>query len=101
MFLIGNTDIFNVLSTFFRVFVKFTEYMETGLPHLGLKPMDPLNVPEVNFKFFDATVEFKDVALRGFKDSSVIYSEVNPETRLVVFKIMYICQSMIKFGLRK
>ena len=65
----------------FRVIEGFTEYMDTGLPHLGLKPMDPLSVPYLDFTFFDATVEMTGVVLNGFKGNNVKFSEIDPEAR--------------------
>ena len=64
-----------------RVLEDFTEYMDTGLPHLGLKPLDPLSVPQIDFKFFDATVELTDVVLNGFKGNNVTFSDIDPEAR--------------------
>ena len=55
--------------------------MDTGLPHLGLKPMDPLSVPYLDFKFFDATVEMTDVVLNGFKGNNVKFSEIDSEKK--------------------
>ena len=55
--------------------------METGLPHLGLQPLDPLSVPQVQFSFFEAVVELQDVLLNGFKENSVKFSEVDPDAR--------------------
>ena len=52
--------------------------MDTGVPHLGLKPLDPLRVPQIDFKFFDATVELTDVVLSGFKGNTVKSSEIDP-----------------------
>ena len=60
-----------------RVIEDFTEYMDTGVPHLGLKPMDPLRVPQIDFTFFDATVELNDVVLNGFKGNTVKSSEID------------------------
>ena len=64
-----------------RVVEDFTEYMDTGLPHLGLKPLDPLSVSQIDFKFFDATVELTDVILNGFKGNNVKFSDINPDAR--------------------
>ena len=55
--------------------------MDTGLPHLGLKPMDPLRVPQIDFTFFDATVELTDVVLKGFQENDVKFSEIDREAR--------------------
>ena len=55
--------------------------MDTGLPHLGLKPLDPLSVSKIDFKFFDATVELTDVILNGFKGNNVKFSEIDAEAR--------------------
>ena len=55
--------------------------MDTGLPHLGLKPMDPLSVPYLDFTFFDATVEMTGVILNGFKGNNVKFSEIDREAR--------------------
>jgi len=64
-----------------NVIEEFTKYMDTGLPHLGLKPMDPLRVPQIDFTFFDATVELTDVVLKGFQENNVKFSEIDREAR--------------------
>ena len=63
------------------MFEDFKDHMETGLPHLGLQPLDPLTVPKVQFKFFEAVVELQTVVVNGFKENSVKYSEVDPVSR--------------------
>ena len=71
-----------VSNRFRRIFESFRDYMETGLPHLGLQPLDPLSVPQIQFTFFEAVVELKDAILNGFKGNTVKYSEVDPDERL-------------------
>jgi len=55
--------------------------MNTGIPSIGLEPLDPLTVDAISFKFFDATVEFNDVVLKGFQKMIINYSKVDPVKR--------------------
>ena len=48
-----------------RTLEQFKEVMETGVPELGLPPLDPITLDVIDFKFFNMTHQSLDVALRG------------------------------------
>merc|ERR1719192_2568375 len=43
--------------------------MATGIPELGMPPLDPIHLELIDFKFFNMTIEFVDVDMEGFKRS--------------------------------
>ena len=61
-----------------QIMEDFRGIMKTGVPDLDLPPLDPLDVPKINFKFFDAMVEFNDAQLKGFYQMVINYSKVDP-----------------------
>ena len=61
-----------------QIMEDFRPIMKGGIPELELPPLDPLSVPQIDFKFFDATVEFKDSVLRGFQGMIINYSKIDP-----------------------
>ena len=61
-----------------QIMEDFRSIMKTGVPDLDLPPLDPLAVPKIDFKFFDATVEFNDAQLIGFQQMIINYSKVDP-----------------------
>ena len=60
---------------------EFRPVIDTGIPSIGLQPLDPLTVDAISFKFFDATVEFNNVVFKGFKKMIINYSKVDPIKR--------------------
>ena len=55
--------------------------METGIPELNLPPLDPLSIDEINFKFFDAHIDFSDVVFRGFKNNAIKSNTIDKDKR--------------------
>ena len=77
-----NPDILEIFQfKIFRIIEDFKPIMPTGVPELNLPPMDPLSVDLIDFKFFDATVEFRNSILVGFQKMNVKYSRVDPVER--------------------
>ena len=62
--------------------------METGIPELQVPPMDPIHIELIDFKFFNLTIEFIDVYMRGFKNFTLEKSSVDKEGRLVGFYLL-------------
>jgi len=60
---------------------NFRANMETGLPELGLPPIDPMTIDEIGFKFFEVNAAFKNTKLRGFKDFKLESSKVDKQKR--------------------
>ena len=67
---------------FFRTLENFRAVMETGVPELGLPRLDPINLQQINFNFFNLTTEFLDVNLYGFKKFILKSSNVDKKKRL-------------------
>ena len=61
--------------------------MDTGVPELSLPSMDPLMVDHMEFKLFDATVEFNDFILSGFQDMIVQSSEIDSDKKTWTVKL--------------
>ena len=55
--------------------------METGVPELGLPPLDPMTIEEIGFKFYNVTSAFTNTKLRGFKDFKLESSKVDKQKR--------------------
>ena len=73
----------NLLSwIFIRLLETFRSLMETGIPELEVPPMDPIHIELIDFKFFNLTIEFLDVYMRGFKNFTLEKSSVDKEGRL-------------------
>ena len=60
---------------------RIRETMDTGLPELGLPPIDPIHLKLIDFKFYNLTVEFFDVNMFGFKGFSLKSSNVDKQKR--------------------
>jgi len=60
---------------------NFRANMETGLPELGLPPIDPMTIDEIGFKFFEVNAAFTNTKLRGFKDFKLESSKVDKQKR--------------------
>ena len=65
-----------------RMLENFRSLMETGIPELQVPPMDPIHIELIDFKFFNLTIEFLDVYMRGFKNFTLEKSSVDREERL-------------------
>ena len=57
------------------------ETVETGIPQLGLPPMDPMDIEQLDFKFLNLSLELSDVSQRGFKNLKIEKSEVDKDAR--------------------
>merc|ERR1712038_2007129 len=51
--------------------------MATGIPELGMPPLDPIHLELIDFKFFNMTIEFVDVDMEGFKTFTLEKSTVD------------------------
>ena len=56
--------------------------METGIPELKVPPIDPVHIERIDFQFFNLTIEFLEVYMRGFKNFTLEKSFVDKEARL-------------------
>lgn len=59
----------------------FRETMDTGLPELGLPPIDPMHLELIDFNFYNLTVEFLNVNMFGFKGFSLKSSNIDKKKR--------------------
>eukprot|EP00091_Calanus_sinicus_P002210 TRINITY_DN12249_c0_g1_i1.p1 TRINITY_DN12249_c0_g1~~TRINITY_DN12249_c0_g1_i1.p1 ORF type:complete len:221 (-),score=32.53 TRINITY_DN12249_c0_g1_i1:189-851(-) len=59
----------------------FRKTMDTGLPELGLPPIDPMHLELIDFNFYNLTVEFFDLNMFGFKGFSLKSSNVDKKKR--------------------
>ena len=57
------------------------ETVETGIPQLGLPPMDPMDIEQLDFQFLNLSLELSDVSQRGFKNLKIEKSEVDKDAR--------------------
>jgi len=71
----------NVDTCIKQVLEDFKPVMKTGVPELSLPPMDPLAVDHIEFKLFEATVEFNDVLFSGFQNMIVRSSKVDSDKK--------------------
>merc|ERR1719483_679134 len=60
---------------------NFRDTMESGIPELGLPPIDPIHLELIDFKFYNLTTEFIDVDLFGFKGFSLRSSNIDKKQR--------------------
>ena len=67
----------------FRTLESFRETMDTGIPELGVPPIDPIHLKLIDFKFYNLTVEFFDVNMFGFKGFSLKSSNVDKKKRYI------------------
>ena len=77
--------------------------METGLPELGLPPIDPMTIDEIGFKFFEVNAAFTNTKLRGFKDFKLESSKVDKKKRYNDFfpNVDFVaCDITVGFSLR-
>ena len=70
-----------LLCTFvFRTFDQMKEVMEVGVPELGIPVLEPVTLDQVEFKFFNLTVQFIDLVVRGLKSSQLLTSNLSKTT---------------------
>ena len=55
--------------------------MDTGIPELGMPPLDPINIDIIEFKFFNLTISFNNVLMNGFKNFTVKKSVMDKKKR--------------------
>ena len=70
-----------IIIVILRTLETFRTLMETGVPELDVPPMDPIHIDRIDFRFFNLTIEFIDVYMRGFKNFTLEKSFVNKEER--------------------
>jgi len=51
--------------------------MDTGIPELGMPPLDPIHIDLIDFKFFNMTIDFVHVDMTGFKTFKLEKSSVD------------------------
>ena len=61
----------------YRTLENFKLTMATGIPELGMPPLDPIHLELIDFKFFNMTIEFVDVDMEGFKTFTLEKSTVD------------------------
>jgi len=66
---------------YLRTLENFKLTMETGIPELGMPPLDPINIDLIDFKFFNMTIEFVNIFLKGFKTFKLEKSTVDKRGR--------------------
>ena len=64
----------------FRTFDQMKEVMEVGVPELGIPVLEPVTLDQVEFKFFNLTVQFIDLVVTGLKSSQLLNSNLNKTT---------------------
>ena len=65
----------------YRTIENFRGSMQTGIAELGLPPLDPINIQQIDFRFFNLTIAFKDVEMEGFKNFKLEKSVVDKDER--------------------
>ena len=55
--------------------------MDTGIPELGMPPLDPIHIDLIDFKFFNMTIEFVHIDMTGFKSFKLEKSSVDKSGR--------------------
>ena len=65
----------------YRTIENFRGSMQTGIAQLGLPPLDPINIQQIDFRFFNLTIAFKDVDMEGFKNFKLEKSVVDKDRR--------------------
>ena len=64
-----------------RTLENFKLTMETGIPELDMPPLDPINIDLIDFKFFNMTIEFVNIFMKGFKTFKLEKSTVDRSGR--------------------
>jgi len=60
---------------------NFKLTMDTGIPELDMPPLDPIHIDLIDFKFFNMTIEFVDIYMKGFKTFKLEKSTVDRSGR--------------------
>ena len=62
---------------FSRTLEDFKLTMDTGIPELGMPPLDPIHIDLIDFKFFNMTIDFVHIDMTGFKTFKLEKSSVD------------------------
>ena len=65
----------------FRTIEKIKDSVETGIPELSLPPLDPIHIQQLDFRFFNLTLDFIDIYMKGFKNFKLEKSQVDKDAR--------------------
>ena len=65
----------------FRSIETIIDSVETGIPELGLPPMDPMELEQLDFQFFNLSLEVKNISQTGFKNMKLEKSLVDKDAR--------------------
>merc|ERR1711915_368005 len=64
-----------------ETFENFRPTMKTGVAELGLPPLDPMTIDQIEFKFWNVTAAFADTRLNGFQKFVMKYSNIDRKER--------------------
>ena len=77
-----HTSIYSFKSSYYdRTLEDFKLTMDTGIPELGMPPLDPIDIDIIEFKFFNLTIAFNNVLMNGFKNFTVQKSVMDKKKR--------------------
>ena len=65
----------------FRAIETLIDSVETGIPELGLPPMDPMKLEQLDFRFFNLSLEVSNISQTGFKNLKLEKSVVDRDSR--------------------
>ena len=51
--------------------------MEVGVPEIGIPVLEPVSLGLIDFKFYNLTVQFLDIKMKGFKTFQLLESRLN------------------------
>ena len=61
----------------YRTFEVMRDVMEVGVPELNIPVLEPVFLGLIDFKFYNLTVQFIDISMKGFKTFKLIDSHLN------------------------
>ena len=61
----------------YRTFEVMRDVMEVGVPELNIPVLEPVFLGLIDFKFYNLTVQFIDVSMKGFKTFKLLDSHLN------------------------
>ena len=61
----------------YRTFEVMRDVMEVGVPELNIPVLEPVFLGLIDFKFYNLTVQFIDVSMKGFKTFKLLDSHMN------------------------
>jgi len=64
-----------------RAIETIIDSVETGIPELGLPPMDPMSLEQLDFRFFNLSLEVSNISQTGFKNFKLEKSVVDKDSR--------------------